>query len=188
MAGDLSGSVRRDVAGGVIMVNMHYCHLESPIGRLLLVGRPGVLTGLYLADHHRSPSIPPGWLADGGTFADARAQLGEYFAGTRTHFDLTLETAGTPFQTTVWDALREIPYGETWSYAELAAHIGRPGSSRAVGGANGRNPIFIVVPCHRVIGADGSLGGYGWGLDYKSWLLTHERQVRSPVIPPCHLV
>lgn len=179
----MSGSVRRDVGGRVIMVAMHYSHLESLIGRLLLVGRPGVLTGLYLADHHRSPSVPPGWVADDGAFAEARAQLGEYFAGSRTDFDLEIETAGTPFQTTVWEALRTIPYGETWSYAEVAAHIGRPGSSRAVGGANGRNPVFIVVPCHRVIGADGGLGGYGWGVDYKSWLLTHERETRSRFAP-----
>ena len=90
-----------------------------------------------------------------------------------------METAGTPFQTTVWNALREIPYGETWSYGELAAHIGHPGSFRGVGGANGRNPVSIVVPCHRVIGADGSLTGYGWGIERKNWLLTHERAVSA---------
>lgn len=158
---------------------MHYSHLESPIGRILLVGRPGVLTGLYLADHHRCPPVPSGWTARDDVFAVARAQLGEYFAGTRTGFELAVETSGTPFQTTVWEALREIPYGECWSYGELAAHIGRPGASRAVGAANGRNPVSIVVPCHRVIGGDGRLSGYGWGPERKAWLLTHERRARA---------
>ena len=155
---------------------MHSSLLESPIGRILLLGRPGVLTGLYLADHDRCPAVPAGWTERDEAFAAARAQLDEYFAGTRTDFDLTVEMAGTPFQTTVWDALREIPYGETWSYGKLAAHIGRPGSSRAVGAANGRNPVSIVVPCHRVIGADGSPTGYGWGTACKTWLLDHEHR------------
>jgi O-6-methylguanine DNA methyltransferase len=154
---------------------MHYSHLESPIGLLRLLGRPGVLTGLYVADHHRCPPVPSGWTAADDLFAEARAQLEEYFAGTRTDFDVDVEMAGTPFQTTVWNALREIPYGETWSYGKLATHIGRPGSSRAVGAANGRNPVSIIVPCHRVIGADGSLTGYGWGTERKTWLLDHER-------------
>lgn len=156
------------------MAAMHYCDLESPIGRLLLVGRTGVLTGLYLADHQRCPAIPTGWTRREDAFADARAQLEEYFAGTRTDFDLTLETAGTPFQMTVWEALQKIPYGETWSYGEVAAHLGRPGASRAVGAANGRNPVSVIVPCHRVIGADGGIGGYGWGTEVKTWLLSLE--------------
>jgi methylated-DNA-[protein]-cysteine S-methyltransferase len=162
-----------------MMGAMNYCHVTSPIGPILLVGRPGVLSGLYLADHHKCPPVPAGATRDDGAFAGARTQLEEYFAGTRTEFDLDVETAGTPFQMTVWDGLREIPYGETWSYGKLAAHIGRPGSSRAVGAANGRNPVSIIVPCHRVIGADGSLTGYGWGTDTKTWLLDHERLCRS---------
>ncbi|MGH8991338.1 MAG: methylated-DNA--[protein]-cysteine S-methyltransferase [Acidimicrobiia bacterium] len=153
---------------------MYSCHVDSPIGSILLTGRPGVLTGLYVADHHKCPAVPTGWTADDDVFAGVRAQLGEYFAGTRTDFDVEVEMAGTPFQRTVWAALCDIPYGETWSYGKLAAHIGRPGSSRAVGAANGRNPVSIIVPCHRVIGADGSLTGYGWGNERKSWLLDHE--------------
>ncbi|MGH9001327.1 MAG: methylated-DNA--[protein]-cysteine S-methyltransferase [Acidimicrobiia bacterium] len=156
---------------------MHYSYLESPIGGLLLVGRPGVLAGLYVADHERCPAVPSGWSRDDRALADARRQLGEYFAGTLRDFDLELDMAGTPFQALVWRALADIPYGETWSYGELAAKIGRPGSSRAVGAANGRNPISVVVPCHRVIGADGSLTGYGWGSERKTWLLDHERGV-----------
>src|SRR5918996_3779548 len=105
-----------------MMAAMNYCHLESPIGRILLVGRPGVLTGLYVADHHKCPVVPSDWTPADDVFADARAQLEEYFAGTRTAFDLPVETVGTPFQETVWKALREIPYGETWSYGRLAAH------------------------------------------------------------------
>lgn len=159
---------------------MHYSHLDSPIGRVLLVGRPdGVLTGLYIADHDRCPPVQAGWEEDDAVLAEARRQLIEYFSGDRTDFDLALESAGTAFQREVWEALTKIPYAETWSYGELAAHIGRPGSSRAVGAANGRNPISIVVPCHRVIGTDGSLTGYGWGPDRKTWLLDHERRVAA---------
>lgn len=158
---------------------MHYCYLDSPIGRILLVGRPGVLTGLFVADHDRCPPVRADWSPEDTTFEAARRQVSEYFAGTRTEFDLRLEATGTPFQTVVWRALDEIAYGETWSYGQLADRIGRPGSSRAVGAANGRNPISIIVPCHRVIGADGSLTGYGWGTDRKTWLLQHERRVTA---------
>lgn len=153
---------------------MRYTYVDSPIGRLLLTGRPGVLTGLYVADHEKCRLPGDDWVEDASIFAGVVAQLGEYFAGERTDFDLQVELDGTPFQTTVWAALQEIPYGETWSYGELARHIGRPTGSRAVGMANGRNPVSIVVPCHRVIGADGSMTGYGWGTDRKTWLLAHE--------------
>lgn len=161
---------------------MHYSYLESPIGRILLSGRPGVLTGLSMADHERCPPIAAGWVEVDASFDAARRQLSEYFAGTRAEFDLELEPAGTAFQSVVWRGLREIPYGQTWSYGQLASRIGRPGSSRAVGAANGRNPIAVIVPCHRVIGADGSLSGFGWGTDRKSWLLDHERRVAG--LPP----
>ncbi|MCU1485304.1 MAG: methylated-DNA (protein)-cysteine S-methyltransferase [Actinomycetia bacterium] len=154
---------------------MRHTHVDSPIGRLLLVGRPGVLTGLYVADHEGCRAVDPSWVEDPAPFEEAIRQLDEYFAGERTEFDLVLEPEGTPFQLDVWHALLEIPFGETWGYGELARHIGRPTASRAVGAANGRNPISIVIPCHRVIGADGSLTGYGWGTARKSWLLEHEQ-------------
>ena len=150
--------------------------VDSPLGPLLLVGRPdGVLTGLYLGAHEKCPRPDPSWAEEAAPFAVVAAQLEEYFAGTRTTFDdIEVELVGTPFQVEVWQALRAIPYGETISYAELARRIGRPAAMRAVGSANGRNPVSIIVPCHRVIGADGSLTGYGWGTDRKSWLLDHE--------------
>jgi methylated-DNA-[protein]-cysteine S-methyltransferase len=149
--------------------------LASPLGPLLLVGAEGHLTGLYLAEHDRAPTPCPDWVHDDATFAAARTQLDEYFRGERTVFSLPLRPEGTPFQVEVWAALAEVPYGETWSYAQLARRVGRPGAARAVGAANARNPISIILPCHRVIGADGSLTGYGWGTDRKAWLLDHER-------------
>ena len=118
-----------------------------------------------------------GWQRDDSVFQSVREQLEAYFEGELRDFELPLRMAGTPFQHLVWEGLRAIPYGETVSYAELARRIGRPGASRAVGSANGRNPIAIVVPCHRVIAADGTLGGYGGGLDRKEWLLQHEAAV-----------
>jgi methylated-DNA-[protein]-cysteine S-methyltransferase len=155
--------------------NRCYSHVETPIGQVLLAGRPGVLTGLFVASHERCPALPSAWRRDDDALAEARRQLEEYFAGTRTAFDLPLELEGTPFQVMVWSALRDIPFGETISYGELARRVARPGASRAVGAANGRNPISIVIPCHRVIGADGRLTGYGWGHERKAWLLQHER-------------
>ncbi len=152
----------------------HATRISSPIGVLLLVGRPGVLCGLYLADHQRCPGTE-GLADDPAAFADATAQLGEYFAGRRRHFDLDIEVEGTAFQQEVWRALQSIPYGATISYGELAARVGRPSAVRAVGSANGRNPVSIIVPCHRVIGADGALSGYGWGPELKRRLLELER-------------
>lgn len=148
----------------------------SPIGNLLLVGRPGVLTGLYVADHDRCPPVAPGWVEDDSVFDEAHRQLGEYFEGTRHAFDLRTEPTGSPFQRQVWEALLDIPYGYTASYGDIARRVGRPTAPRAVGAANGRNPISIVVPCHRVIGANGTLTGYGWGNERKLWLLDHERR------------
>jgi methylated-DNA-[protein]-cysteine S-methyltransferase len=155
---------------------MRYRHLDSPVGRIRLTGRDdGVLTGLHLADHDRCPPTLAEWTPDETAFDGIRRQLDQYFAGARTEFDVPLALDGSPFQVEVWTALRAIPFGETTSYAEIARAIGRPSAIRAVGAANGRNPISIIVPCHRVIGADGSLTGYGWGVERKAWLLQHER-------------
>jgi methylated-DNA-[protein]-cysteine S-methyltransferase len=155
---------------------LHYRYVPSPVGRIRLEGRGELLTGLYLADHVRCPPVDPSSEEDELSLPEAVRQLEEYFAGTRTDFDLPLELTGTRFQVAVWSALRDIPYGATASYGEIADVIGRPDAVRAVGAANGRNPISIIVPCHRVIGSDGSLTGYGWGVDRKSWLLEHERK------------
>lgn len=147
----------------------------SPIGPLTLVARGGVLSGLYMDAQRHLPDDATFGRRDDGPFGEVEQQLAEYFAGERTAFDLPLHLEGTDFQRRVWAALRDIPYGETWSYGQLAAHIGSPGASRAVGLANGRNPVAIVVPCHRVVGADGKLTGYGGGLERKQLLLDLER-------------
>jgi O-6-methylguanine DNA methyltransferase len=146
--------------------------IDSPVGPLTLVEDDGALAGLYLTAHRHAPSLDLPVVRTG--LPAVREQLEAYFARDLKEFDLPLAVAGTPFQQQVWDALRTIPYGETWSYVELALAIGRPTAVRAVGLANGRNPLSIVVPCHRVIGADGSLTGYGGGLSAKKWLLAHE--------------
>jgi len=152
-----------------------FTHYESPIGRLLLTTDGTALTGLYM-EPSRKARDTGGWLHDEtvGPLAAALQQLREYFAGSRRAFDLPLRPEGTAFQQRVWRELCEIPYGETWSYGDLAKRIGNPTASRAVGLANGSNPISILVPCHRVIGANGSLTGYGGGLPRKRWLLAHE--------------
>ena len=154
----------------------------SPVGPLTLVATGGILTGLYMQTQRHMP--PPEIFGDGVEDADEllaepARQLRDYFAGRRTEFDLPLALAGTPFQRRVWAQLREIPYGETISYGELAQRIGRPTAARAVGLANGRNPISIIVPCHRVIGSDGSLTGYGGGVERKEYLLAFERDVKA---------
>jgi O-6-methylguanine DNA methyltransferase len=158
--------------------------VDSPCGELTLVARDGSLAGLYMtAQRHRPGQESFGPRDDSlPAFAAASAQLTAYFAGERTRFDLDLAMAGTPFQQRVWAALREIPYGETVSYGELAASIGQPNASRAVGLANGKNPIGIIVPCHRVIGANGDMTGYGGGLARKRWLLSFERGVQQPLL------
>jgi methylated-DNA-[protein]-cysteine S-methyltransferase len=151
--------------------------LPSPIGPLTLVAEAGQLTALYLdAQRHRPEQDALGEPGDPGAapFAAAARQLADYFAGQLTEFDLPLAPAGTDFQRQVWAALRTIPYGQTWSYAQLAEKIGRASAVRAVGLANGKNPISVVIPCHRVIGSDGSLTGYGGGLDRKRFLLDLE--------------
>ena len=150
---------------------MKYAYVESPIGELLLAGDEHALHELHFA----GAKPDPGWEHDPTALAEPARQLREYFAGERTEFDLELVMAGTPFQRAVWDLLREIPYGQTTTYGALANALGRPDRARAVGAANGRNPIAIIVPCHRVIGADGSLIGFGGGLDRKQALLELER-------------
>jgi methylated-DNA-[protein]-cysteine S-methyltransferase len=153
---------------------MRYTFIDSPLGALLAVRDDVGLTGLYLPSGKAAISPDPSWELDDAAFDDVRDQLAEYFAGDRREFDLPLHPAGTAFQQRVWTALREIPYGETATYGQTAAEIGEPGAARAVGLANGQNPVPIIVPCHRVIGANGSLTGYGGGLDAKRWLLSHE--------------
>ena len=148
--------------------------VDSPVGPLTLAGRGGHLMHLRMVDQTYEPSHD-GWERDDAAFPDAVEQLDSYFAGERTEFDLELELVGTPFQRSVWAALLTIPYGETRSYGEIATQIGSPGAFRAVGLANGHNPIGIIVPCHRVIGSNGSLTGYGGGIDRKRALLALEK-------------
>jgi methylated-DNA-[protein]-cysteine S-methyltransferase len=158
-----------------ITQSLHYTTLDSPIGELLLLGDDHALRGLYM-QHGRKPiDVAPTWERDDAPFGDVIAQLEEYFAGERTEFDVALEMEGTDFQLRVWNALRAIPYGQTISYGELARRIDQPTAARGVGMANGSNPIAVIVPCHRVIGADGSLTGYGGGVERKRLLLDLER-------------
>jgi methylated-DNA-[protein]-cysteine S-methyltransferase len=154
--------------------------IHSPLGPLTLAGDGDALTHLRMHDQAYPPPDRESWTADPGIFPDVVDQLAAYFAGELTEFQVTLRLHGSPFQRQVWDALLEIPYGETRSYGELAQRIGHAGSARAVGLANGRNPVAIIVPCHRVIGGDGSLTGYGGGLHRKRALLEHERDRHAP--------
>jgi methylated-DNA-[protein]-cysteine S-methyltransferase len=153
--------------------------IESPVGPLTLAGNGRRLMHLWMVDQTHEPS-DHGWERDDTAFSDAVEQLDAYFAGERREFDLELDLVGTNFQRRVWEALLTIPYGETRSYGYIAEQIGSPGAFRAVGLANGHNPIGIIVPCHRVIGANGSLTGYGGGLERKRILLDLERS-REPV-------
>nr|BFD81741.1 methylated-DNA--[protein]-cysteine S-methyltransferase [Streptomyces sp. Xyl84] len=149
--------------------------IDSPYGPLTLVAEDGVLCGLYMTDQRHRPAQETFGEPQDGAFAEAAEQLDAYFAGRRTEFTLPLRLTGTPFQRRVWEQLRAIPYGETRTYGELAHALGNPQASRAVGLANGKNPIGIIVPCHRVIGANGSLTGYGGGLARKRRLLHFEQ-------------
>jgi methylated-DNA-[protein]-cysteine S-methyltransferase len=151
--------------------------VPSPIGRLTIVAEDGSVVALYMdAQQHRPADTSLGAAGDPNAepFAAAAQQLAAYFAGELTAFDLPIAPTGTDFQRSVWAALQTIPYGQTWSYGQLADKIGKPAAVRAVGLANGRNPVAIVIPCHRVIGSDGSLTGYGGGLDRKRFLLDLE--------------
>ena len=149
---------------------MFRCVIESPVGRLLIEADEVGVTAVERTDWPLSPPDSP-------LLTETVRQLREYFDGSRREFDLPLHMIGTAFQLRCWQALTAIPYGETISYGEQARRIGQPKATRAVGGANHRNRICIIVPCHRVIGADGSLTGYGGGLDVKRWLLAHEQNV-----------
>jgi methylated-DNA-[protein]-cysteine S-methyltransferase len=158
---------------------VYYRWLESPIGPLLLAGSNSGLRVLSFGNGKCPRNIDPEWGLDNSAFQDVVEQVQSYFAGERTDFDVRLELQGTDFQKSVWMALREIPYGETISYKELAKTVGNPKAVRAVGAANGANPIAIIVPCHRVIGNDGSLTGFGGGLPLKRRLLELEsRQLK----------
>jgi methylated-DNA-[protein]-cysteine S-methyltransferase len=153
---------------------MIYRYIDSPIGQLLLAGDGDGLKTIGFQQGKGQVTVEPGWDAVSDCFVDAEAQLREYFDGQRRHFELKLAPAGTPFQLAVLTALQAIPHGETRSYRDIAAQIGRPQAVRAVGAANARNPLPIVIPCHRVIGADGSLTGFGGGLETKRFLLELE--------------
>jgi methylated-DNA-[protein]-cysteine S-methyltransferase len=150
--------------------------IDSPIGALLVARDDVGITALLLPTGRRPARPAPDWARDDSAFEDIRGQLAEYFAGTRTSFDLPLHMIGSAFQRRVWTELLRIPWGATTSYGAIAEAIGAPGAARAVGLANGQNPIAVIVPCHRVIGANGSLTGYGGGLPMKKWLLAHEQQ------------
>ncbi len=155
---------------------MYYCYLETPIGQILLAGDDEALALVGFPKGSMRHEPEPDWIYNEKPFAAARQQLREYFAGERTEFDLPLRLDGTEFQLLVLEALRQIPYGETTSYGDIAKRIGRPKALRAVGAANGRNPIPIIVPCHRVIGSSGDLTGFGGGLDVKEALLRLEAE------------
>ena len=154
---------------------IQYSVMPSPVGELLLVSEGGTLRGIYMEQHKRGPAIAEDWTRDDAGVRIVRAQLAEYFAGTRSRFDLPLGARGTPFQARVWEALAAIPFGSTTTYLQLARRIGMPKCARAVGAAVGRNPLSIVIPCHRVVGTDGSLTGYAGGTERKRWLLEFER-------------
>ena len=153
--------------------------VPSPVGSLLLVAEAGALCRLSMLDDAPPADDTALGRRDDRALAEVRTQLDEYFAGRRGTFDVPLALEGTPFQQRVWAALCEIPYGHTLSYGELAARVGTPGGSRAVGRANGRNPVWIIVPCHRVIAADGTIGGYGGGPERKRTLLDLEQATAS---------
>ena len=154
-----------------------FTEMPSPIGKLRLFGTESGLSGLFMGAHDDEPAGLRDAVRDAAPLRAARRQLEEYFAGERREFSLALAAEGTDFQRQVWQALCTIPYGATVSYGDIARQIGNPNAVRAVGLANGRNPISIIVPCHRVIGADGSLTGYGGGLERKRFLLALERRV-----------
>ncbi len=155
-------------------MSLAYCHMPSPVGDLLLAGDGAALHFISFATGHKSFGPAERWVRDDMAFAPVKAQLAAYFAGELREFDLALHLDGTEFQNAVWRKLAEIPYGETRSYGWLAAAVGNVKASRAVGAANGNNPLPIVLPCHRVIGADGAMTGFGGGLPIKRYLLALE--------------
>ena len=153
---------------------MYYTYHDSPLGSLLLAGSDTALEVISFPEGHKARRAEPDWIRDADRFQNVREQLDQYFAGERTQFDLDLAPSATRFQRKVLDALLEIPYGETRSYLDIARQIGNPKAVRAVGGANGSNPIPIVIPCHRVVGSNGSLTGFGGGIEAKRFLLALE--------------
>jgi methylated-DNA-[protein]-cysteine S-methyltransferase len=160
---------------------MDYCVYQSPVGQLTLVSSALGLAGVYF-EQHRHFKQPENWRRQNqlALFQEVKHQLDAYFAGTRQHFDLPLDVSGgTVFQQAVWQTLLTVPYGQTASYAQIAQQIGRPAAVRAVGAANGRNPLSIVVPCHRIIASNGALTGYAGGLSNKTYLLRHEAAIAS---------
>jgi methylated-DNA-[protein]-cysteine S-methyltransferase len=159
-----------------------YDFLDSPIGPLVVAAVDDAIAYLLLPKEGKPARVAPEWHRSPAKLREARVQLAAYFAGTLLAFDMPLAPRGTPFQRSVWNQLLEIPYGDTTSYVALARRLGNPNAMRAVGAANGANPIAIIVPCHRVIGHDGQLVGFGGGLPAKRWLLAHERH-HAPAPP-----
>lgn len=160
----------------------YYDLIDSPVGQLLITGDGEAVTGIYLENHKGGPAIEESWRRDPSRFTEARDQLAEYFAGTRREFALPLKLDGTAFQKSVWELLKQIPFGETVSYGDLAKTLDAPNASRAVGSAVGRNPVSIVVPCHRVLGSAGAITGYAGGVDRKRILLELEG-IAAPIQP-----
>ena len=159
---------------------MYYTYLESPIGPILVAGDGEAVSQISFTTGHQVRHPESGWVDDGAPLRAATEQLGQYFAGERRSFDLRLAMQGTAFQKRAWEILQTIPFGEAWSYGQVAEALGSPGAARAVGRANATNPLPLVVPCHRVIGADGTLTGFGGGLSAKQWLLRFEGALPTP--------
>jgi methylated-DNA-[protein]-cysteine S-methyltransferase len=157
----------------------YYSYIDCPLGRMFVQSDGRFVTRLFMPHHKGWRGPDASWRQSDAPFTAVREQLAEYFAGERQQFDVPLKVAGTPFQQHVWQELVQIPFGTTITYAELARRVGKPTASRAVGHANGRNPISIIVPCHRVIGANGKLTGYAGGMDKKQWLLAWERRATA---------
>lgn len=156
------------------MVTVHTTRLDSPLGTLRLLAEHGALIGLYFPDHRRAPTTSGAWVEAPETFAEVADALAAYFRGSLRTFDVPVRLRGSSFQLAVLERLRDVPYGLTTTYGELAAALGRPSAARAVATAVARNPVSIVVPCHRVVGSGGALTGYAGGVERKAWLLALE--------------
>ncbi len=163
---------------------LHYCYHDSPVGSLLIGGTAGRLEFLNFPQSDRPREIKPDWINDPVSFDGIRSELDHYFAGTLTEFQSNYHVMGTDFQRAVWLQLAAIPYGKLQSYGDIAKALGKPGASRAVGLANNANPLPIIIPCHRVIGASGALTGFGGGMETKIWLLEHEGITPSQIHNP----